>query len=551
MDKNQHKDFDNFFQDKLNDRQFEYQDDFWAEMETLLPENNTDVVTAGNTRRRRFIFGFLLLCLIGFMSWLIYPQNGSVLTHKNKQSKNLSTKSNTVEKLNNQSTSLESNLKSSSTLNPNMTVETTTKQTGTKTNKLHQNNFSNTSKAGIIKTNKVGERLDGKQRKGSGINDQNIDKPIKDMPVMPRLKRKVVAPNTIKTTTKLGENDILANNSNTDNATIQTVNIDEEVLKIETGNNGNNDAIANDKKPDDIKITTNTNTTENNQSNTREENESNTGSSLVDIFNKESGRTPKIDVGKELNLPFVLTKKFDEVSEIEVSEMEIVEPTCDGCPYIPGLHSLKIGLVAGLSGSNGWKNTMDFRARPSFDPTAGLRLSYLHSPISEWSANAELLYWSRSSLNAQFSYDSTSYGFGATTVSRTTNIEELHYISLPLYAVYAKQQQHQFLGGVTLGYLLNTHSTTTGNEQATTSSSTDLITIPFSQQWGYTAPFRRFDIGLMVGYDYEIMSGWKVGTRVNYNFMDVTKKEIFGNDTYDNNLNIKVVLTCDLLKLKF
>ena len=73
MENNQHKDFDNFFENKLNDRQFEFQDDFWDEMETLLPKNDTDVATAGNSRRR-FVWGILWLCLIGFTGWLVYPK---------------------------------------------------------------------------------------------------------------------------------------------------------------------------------------------------------------------------------------------------------------------------------------------------------------------------------------------------------------------------------------------------------------------------------------------------------------------------------------------
>jgi hypothetical protein len=72
MKDNQHKDFDKFFQNKLNDRPFEFKDDFWEEMETLLPKNDTDSGATGTIRNRLFI-GILLLCLIGLTGWLIYP----------------------------------------------------------------------------------------------------------------------------------------------------------------------------------------------------------------------------------------------------------------------------------------------------------------------------------------------------------------------------------------------------------------------------------------------------------------------------------------------
>jgi hypothetical protein len=211
---------------------------------------------------------------------------------------------------------------------------------------------------------------------------------------------------------------------------------------------------------------------------------------------------------------------------------------------------LKVGLSTGLSVSQGFKNAADFTAKPSFDPTIGLRLSYLHSPISDWSINTEILYWSRSSLNAQIGYDLITYGFGVTTVSKTINIEELHYITVPVYAVY-KKDKHQFMGGFSANYLLNAHSTTQGIATAMNYNAIELRDEPSTQQWGYTKAFNRLDIGLSLGYDYQVAKGWKIGTRINYGLMDVAKDDVFGRKSFDNNLNIKVLLTCDLKELSF
>ena len=51
MENKQQKDFDQFFQDKLNNREFDYQDDFWKEMETQLPEAKTATATSAAPRR--------------------------------------------------------------------------------------------------------------------------------------------------------------------------------------------------------------------------------------------------------------------------------------------------------------------------------------------------------------------------------------------------------------------------------------------------------------------------------------------------------------------
>ena len=116
MDNNQHKDLDKFFQGKLNDRQFEYQDDFWAEMETLIPEENTDTIVAGNARRR-YIIGTLLMLLIGFNGWLSYPYSANSIERQiNSTSKIESSIINNTEESNNLITDSKDETKENNTL---------------------------------------------------------------------------------------------------------------------------------------------------------------------------------------------------------------------------------------------------------------------------------------------------------------------------------------------------------------------------------------------------------------------------------------------------
>jgi hypothetical protein len=79
----------------------------------------------------------------------------------------------------------------------------------------------------------------------------------------------------------------------------------------------------------------------------------------------------------------------------------------------------------------------------------------------------------------------------------------------------------------------------------------ELATEATTQQWGYTRAFNRIDVGLSLGYDYQVTKGWKVGTRINYGLTDVAKNDIFSRQSFDNNLNIRLLLTCDLKELAF
>jgi hypothetical protein len=480
MENNQHKDFDNFFENKLNDRQFEFQDDFWDEMETLLPKNDTDVATAGNSRRR-FVWGILWLCLIGFTGWLVYPKEKT-----DNSITNVHLDFNDNDNFNEEISNATLNINSSTILNVNSNSESSRKDIENGT---------------LVK--------DGKENLSSG---KNFKSPTNVKPNgNPNLSKNIrveFEQGDLTTKGKVGEEELNSSRG----------------FGINNNLNGGNDQYASPSLP---KIFGN--------------NKSKNG------FENNINKIGKEDAPK---LKLLMTKPMALDEKILKRNIRQTEPSCDGCPLRPSFHSLKIGLSTGLSVSQGFKNAADFTAKPSFDPTIGLRLSYLHSPISDWSINTEILYWSRSSLNAQIGYDLIAYGFGVTTVSKTINIEELHYITVPVYTVY-KKDKHQFMGGFSANYLLNAHSTTQGIATAMNYNAIELRDEPSTQQWGYTKAFNRLDIGLSLGYDYQVAKGWKIGTRINYGLMDVAKDDVFGRKSFDNNLNIKVLLTCDLKELSF
>lgn len=474
MENNQHKDFDQFFQNKMNNRTFDYQDDFWAEMESQLPE------AAKEKSRKRFLLLLLLTMVscISVVSWFAYPSNSSS-DFITKGKSNLETSNSEIKK------TADENLVIN---NINSEIPFISKEKMTVEDIENSNDLKSIiNKKGKIKTlNTI-------------INNRNINN---------------------KKPFQLDGNDIIINTKGSENKTS-----DEGKSDIENTISGTQPMAGNSES----------------------ENENRNES--VAINSKEIG---SYATENEFLLNSLLTKRFlleDNSEENRADKLNLIKPNCDGCPILPPAHQIKIGLIAGLNTSLGYQNIGDSRANPSLDPSIGFRVTYRHSMTSQWRTNIEAIYFSRSALNSQIGYDSISYGFGSTVISRSIDIEELHYISLPIYATYQYNKKHAFMGGLSFGYLLNAQSQTNGNVTETTGNDANIYAEPATQEWGYTTAFNRFDIGATLGYDYEVQKGWKVGARLNYGLRDVTKNSIFNNNTFDNNISLRLVMTCDLFIL--
>lgn len=71
MDKNRSKDLDKFFRDKMNNRTFDYQDEYWIEMHSLLSEK--EVKRPFWKRNAWFLSAFLFVGLSAVSGWLMFP----------------------------------------------------------------------------------------------------------------------------------------------------------------------------------------------------------------------------------------------------------------------------------------------------------------------------------------------------------------------------------------------------------------------------------------------------------------------------------------------
>lgn len=480
MENKQHKDFDQFFQNKLNNREFDYQDDFWNEVEAQLPEANAATATEEEPRKRLFLLLLLLIGVVSVVGWVVYPTNASKSDFITKGKIDSDLNINSASKL---EAVIESNAVSDYEETQNQDII---------------NNKENSTKA-------IEENLNA----------------ISLTPIINNSEKGKVSNSITKSVTNKKEHTTPKYfNKNTFNS------------------NSNNDNVTNEN----LKESANTILDEVN-------NVSKTTQPIAGINNsvtKENGIN--LTSSNDLSMNTVLTKTILLADEKE-DKSNLIKSDYDGYPDLPPAHQFKIGLIAGVNTSLGFENVAEKRATPSLDPTIGVQLTYRHSMTSSWRTNVEATYFSRSALNAQIGYDSISYGFGATVISRSIDIEELHYISVPIYATYQYNKKHAFMGGLSFGYLLNAQSQTSGDVIETTAIDANFYAEPVTQQWGYTTAFNRFDFGATLGYDYEVQKGWKIGTRLNYGLRDITKNNVFNNNVLDNNISLRLIMTCDLFIL--
>lgn len=199
-----------------------------------------------------------------------------------------------------------------------------------------------------------------------------------------------------------------------------------------------------------------------------------------------------------------------------------------------------LGIMLGTTLAPGLQNNSDTRAAISTHPSVGLRYSYsLGKGIR---LQTGLLYQGRGGLNADSTYRSVNFSFGAETEATTISPQSLHYVEVPLMADVHLAGRHYLMGGVNLAYLINTRSDV-HKEKILPFETVDMGS---NKAWGYRQGFQPLDASVTVGYGYYLNRGLRLGVRANYGLRDITDDSFFLNNTRDRNLQLRLVLEYDL-----
>ena len=221
----------------------------------------------------------------------------------------------------------------------------------------------------------------------------------------------------------------------------------------------------------------------------------------------------------------------------ESDEREIVKTPK---PSAPGLFNPMKGKSSYFGLSFGVRVYDEFDTRGSagkrLSPTVGLRYSYMFHP--KLSLNVSGMYTYRRSTGSGHNFSGTSYSFGAHQHQLSMVSSEVHQIDFPIYLRYQVARGHFLYGGAYVDVVLASKNTT---QSATTA--------PYSSErhsegteWGHMPGMRETDYGLVLGYDYRINENWQIGARFQYGFTDWSDDQVFGNQIYDRNQEIKILL---------
>lgn len=557
---NQDKDLRNFFQDKLTDREFELDKGLWADLENMLPVEEEIEVKTAKRISNKYIWGSLVLLLLTSVSWLYYSMGDS-------ENIELTTKNDIVKTLNIDG---DKSINDDGEISVNQTINDKESQTKEElSSEILEGNFKNNFET---LPNIKNAKTESNSIINTSTNQQNGINQVKDKLLAPQVPLKFgkKEEKTSKTNNSDIPNDIIPNHD---------ANFDESKPVKNNQRIANNSIVSKVKNPidkhkvDKSKITF----TENNGAN--KENESSLKDNTIDskstinIDNSKDEKTAIVitendnvslninrstDKNESLMIDEVNQEKFVFLSKKIISALEVnledslsvVKTNCDGCPHKPSYQQLDFGLIGGLSIAQGWINTGSSRAGLSLDPTIGFRLDYMPNSNINWGISSAILYSTRSSLNGVYSYENTDYVYGAISETSTINFEEIHNLTLPISAVY-RTPKHNFMGGLSFNYLVNSRVVVNRNQTAQTLFTPEQTVIPTIRKWDYQDAFNRYTIGLTFGYEYEVNNKWRVGTQFNYGLMDVAKNEIFKSNTFDNDVNVRILLTYNLNGLVF
>lgn len=565
MSENQHSDFDQFFKGKFDNREFDFKDTYWAEMEQLMTESESNKDSDGkglfnNKRIPTWMIGGTLFVVLITLGWLTItsplnnPANNPTKKQATSRTENLSIvdadAAKTTEKKTVHSTHLLQKNKpqtnaSKRSLNQNRTTTkdfTTTNKTKTTLQNAelqiekpqHQihSNSSKLSKSKIDRNYPLSQVKSKPKSKWLNLNkSQSSQTIIKQKP-----QTQTITPRNIKLSsqTNIQTKSIRQRNETSLNQNTTTVPSKKQLKQQKNFIPKASSSYAEPSQSNPTFLSNSKNNRTNNVKNT------------IKIFTIKSAiQAQDTLTQKTTNQPItpLYQPKFLETKQWGFGQADTLNILK---PQYPKRLRWSLGIALGMNTSLGFYNGQPTRAALSNTPLAAVHIGcHLNNT---WSLHTAVSYYTRGGLNSLLRADSTIFGFSALTFSTTVKTTRLHYVEIPLYVQY-QRNRHVFIAGGYMSYLLNSTSEV-GNSlfNSATASWQELDT---SREWGYSSGFSRHDFGLTVGYDYQIIPNLKVGGRMNYGLNDITNDAIYtpngGNNIFDKNLQFRLMLTYQLL----
>ena len=486
---------DNFFQQKANERSFEFEDDYWKEMELLL-EDESDKKTPVPFwwQNGRLLLGSLMaIVAIGALYMVLTPNSNQAnpvsqeTSIQNKNSSDANNKNENIATLNTDNSNVSSEgIESINSINTENTSTDNTTNT-IDNNSSNTNNQNNRSNDDLNTNNQNRSTVTSNQRNSSDRNNR---------------------PNK--------------NSNNTNSKSVTTQN---------TTDNNSNKTPANNTNSNPSGELSDTGSGTNEESST-------TKKPIATTLNRDAEKT----LSEEATFNFLDLIDLSEVDHtLSALKTKLPKPSKEKKidPPLPE-NFITIGLHIGASR---YFYDTEFQNEQPYSPTAGV---YANFPLSKnLSLSTGLNYWARGNINASASGDSTIFNFGFQQITTTDFVSRATYLEVPLSLKYRIREKHMAEIGGSFSYLL----TASGSKSVKISDDFGTNDLSYNVTDGYRNWLSSYDAALRVGYHYQWNKRGTIGLQWQYGLTDVTPDDIYNNIIFDRNHQFRVRLAYDLIRI--
>lgn len=215
----------------------------------------------------------------------------------------------------------------------------------------------------------------------------------------------------------------------------------------------------------------------------------------------------------------------------------------DDSPFtIDRKHLYGVGLVAGIgvtrSRQDGELNTW------GYDESWLFGVKYERLVANQVSVAAQALFTSRNAYGLNVTIEELDYDFGYNGTTTNYQFRSLYYLEFPVYVNYRFSTIHSAGIGLSYGHLL------TSKYSHTTETSSTIAEPVTSEEtrWGRTDAYNSHDLALIGRYEYQASERIALGFHLRYGLVDVTNDEVIGVSRTDKNHQARMVIIYQLFK---
>jgi hypothetical protein len=170
---------------------------------------------------------------------------------------------------------------------------------------------------------------------------------------------------------------------------------------------------------------------------------------------------------------------------------------------------------------------------------------YRHLPNPNWVLGIGLAYTQLNTTALNKEITGKQHSFGATQTQITISTNRLQYLEMPLFAKHSIKQRVAIMGGLNMGYLLNTRNTIT---QTTYNTFTGIEQTGRQTTTAYKHGISPFDVQLQIGAEVALRNRLWLGMWANGGLFDVGRNTYYNNTVFERNLRLQLYIKYDVFK---